>query len=169
MTPERPGSSSENQSQLNAEKARRAARHPNRPGEKCAADAGAYQPVIDRNACEGKRDCVEVCPYGVFEVRRINDEDFSGLSFLGKLKSRAPQQTVRVHATGESLSGVWTLCGGLSGKGNHARCEPRFVRRAYRVKGVGRDGHFDRKCLRHCILDRALPGTRNPTGRRTFP
>jgi 4Fe-4S ferredoxin len=89
MTPERPGSSSENQSQLNAEKARRAARHPNRPGEKCAADAGAYQPVIDRNACEGKRDCVEVCPYGVFEVRRINDEDFSGLSFLGKLKSRA--------------------------------------------------------------------------------
>jgi NAD-dependent dihydropyrimidine dehydrogenase PreA subunit len=89
MTPERPGSSSENQLQLNAEKARRAARHPNRPGEKCAADAGAYQPVIDRNACEGKRDCVEVCPYGVFEVRRINDEDFSGLSFLGKLKSRA--------------------------------------------------------------------------------
>jgi 4Fe-4S ferredoxin len=89
MTPERPGSSSENQLQLNAEKPRRAARHPNSPGEKCAADAGAYQPVIDRNACEGKRDCVEVCPYGVFEVRRINDEDFFRLSFLGKLKSWA--------------------------------------------------------------------------------
>jgi NAD-dependent dihydropyrimidine dehydrogenase PreA subunit len=89
MTPEGPGSSSENQLQLNAEKARRAARHPNRPGEKCAADAGTYHPVIDRNACEGKRDCVEVCPYGVFEVRLIDDEDFSGLSLLGKLKSRA--------------------------------------------------------------------------------
>jgi NAD-dependent dihydropyrimidine dehydrogenase PreA subunit len=89
MTPEGPGSSSENQLQLNGEKARRAARHPNRPGEKCAADAGAYHPVIDRNACEGKRDCVEVCPYGVFEVRLIDDEDFSGLSLLGKLKSRA--------------------------------------------------------------------------------
>ncbi len=89
MTPERHGSSPENQLQLNAEKARRAARHPNRPGEKCGADAGAYRPVIDRNACEGKRDCVEVCPYGVFEVRRIDDEDFFRLSFLGKLKSRA--------------------------------------------------------------------------------
>jgi NAD-dependent dihydropyrimidine dehydrogenase PreA subunit len=88
MTLEVPGSSSE-RLRLNPEKARRAAQHPNRPGEKCGADAGAYQPVIDRNACEGKRDCVEVCPYGVFEVRRIDDEDFFRLSFLGKLKSRA--------------------------------------------------------------------------------
>ncbi len=87
MTLEVPGSSSE-KLHLNSEKARRAAQHPNRPGEKCGADAGAYQPVIDRNACAGKRDCVEVCPYAVFEVRRINDEDFSRLSFLGKLKSR---------------------------------------------------------------------------------
>ncbi len=54
------------------------------PGE-----AGAYRPVVDRNACEGKRDCVEVCPYDVFEVRQIDDEDFSSLSFLGKMKSRA--------------------------------------------------------------------------------
>ncbi|HEY4184287.1 MAG TPA: ferredoxin family protein [Polyangia bacterium] len=26
------------------------------------------RPVVDRARCEGKRDCVEVCPYGVFEV-----------------------------------------------------------------------------------------------------
>jgi 4Fe-4S ferredoxin len=88
MTLEVPGSSSE-KLRLNPEKARRAAQHADRPGEKCGADAGAYQPVIDRNACEGKRDCVEVCPYGVFEVRRIDDEDFFRLSFLGKLKSQA--------------------------------------------------------------------------------
>jgi 4Fe-4S ferredoxin len=31
---------------------------------------------------------VEVCPYGVFEVRQIDDRDFSILSFFGKLKSR---------------------------------------------------------------------------------
>jgi 4Fe-4S ferredoxin len=54
-----------------------------------SGEAGAYRPVVDRNACEGKRDCVEVCPYDVFEVRQIDDEDFSLLSFFGKLKSRA--------------------------------------------------------------------------------
>ena len=74
---------------LNAEKARRAAQRPDRPGEKCGAEAGAYRPVVDRNACEGKRDCVEVCPYDVFEVRQIGEEDFSRLSFVGKMKSRA--------------------------------------------------------------------------------
>jgi 4Fe-4S ferredoxin len=74
---------------LNSEKARRAAQHPDRPGEKCAAEPGAHRPVVDRNACEGKSDCVEVCPYDVFEVTRIHDEDFSALSFLGKMKSRA--------------------------------------------------------------------------------
>jgi len=45
-------------------------------------------PVVDRSACEGKRDCVEVCPYDVFEVRRIDDADFAPLSFLGKMKLR---------------------------------------------------------------------------------
>jgi 4Fe-4S ferredoxin len=81
--------SAETRPRLNSEKARRAAQRPDRPGEKCGAEAGAYRPVVDRNACEGKRDCVEVCPYDVFEVRQIDDEDFSSLSFLGKLKSRA--------------------------------------------------------------------------------
>jgi NAD-dependent dihydropyrimidine dehydrogenase PreA subunit len=81
--------SGENRPRLNPEKAKRAAQHPDRPGEKCEAEAGAYRPVVDRNACEGKRDCVGVCPYDVFEVRQIDDEDFSSLSFLGKLKSRA--------------------------------------------------------------------------------
>lgn len=74
---------------LNRDKAKRAARHPDRPGEQCRAPAGRFVPVIDRGRCEGKRDCVEVCPYGVFEVRRIDDDDFRKLSFLGRLKSRA--------------------------------------------------------------------------------
>jgi NAD-dependent dihydropyrimidine dehydrogenase PreA subunit len=76
-------------SQLNPEKARRAANHPDRPGEQCRAEPGAYRPVVNQNRCEGKRDCVEVCPYDVFEVRTIEDADFAQLSFLGKLKSRA--------------------------------------------------------------------------------
>jgi NAD-dependent dihydropyrimidine dehydrogenase PreA subunit len=73
---------------LNTEKARRAAHHATRPGEECRAEAAVYIPIVDRNACEGKRDCVEVCPYGVFEVRQIEDRDFAQLSFMGKLKNR---------------------------------------------------------------------------------
>jgi len=71
------------------EKARRAARDERRPGERCRASPGAYMPVVDRGRCEGKSECVAVCPYGVFEVRRIDDADFAKLSFFGKLKSRA--------------------------------------------------------------------------------
>jgi NAD-dependent dihydropyrimidine dehydrogenase PreA subunit len=74
---------------LNPAKARRAARHPDRPGEDCRAAPGAYAITVDRNKCEGKADCVDVCPYGVFEVRRIDDADYAELGLLGKLKSRA--------------------------------------------------------------------------------
>jgi NAD-dependent dihydropyrimidine dehydrogenase PreA subunit len=48
-----------------------------------------YRPVIDRNRCEGKEECVKICPKDVFDVRRMDEADFSELSFLGKLKSRA--------------------------------------------------------------------------------
>lgn len=71
---------------LNREKARRAAAHPDRPGEQCRAEPGAFRPVVNRNRCEAKGDCVEVCPYQVFEVARIEDTDFKALSLLGKLK-----------------------------------------------------------------------------------
>jgi len=55
---------------------------------KCDVDPGVYFPIVNRNRCEGKRDCVEVCPYDVFEVRPMDDREFSALSFAGKLKSR---------------------------------------------------------------------------------
>jgi 4Fe-4S ferredoxin len=48
----------------------------------------ALTPVINRNKCEGKSDCVVVCPCSVFEVRTMDDADFQQLSFLGKIKSR---------------------------------------------------------------------------------
>lgn len=70
------------------EKARRAAADPRRPGQECKAAAGAWRPVIDRGRCEGKKDCVEVCPYAVFEVRRIDEAEFRALPFLGRLKLR---------------------------------------------------------------------------------
>ena len=73
----------------NPETAKRAAAHPSRPGQECKAEPGRWAPVIDRNRCEGKKDCIEVCPYDVFEVRRIDDQDFASLGMLGKLKSIA--------------------------------------------------------------------------------
>ena len=77
---------------FDATKARRAAKDPDRPGEKCRAAPGTLVPAIDRGRCEGKADCIAVCPYDVFEVRRIDDADFDALSFLGRLKSRAHQR-----------------------------------------------------------------------------
>lgn len=55
----------------------------------CRADAGQFTPLVDRSKCEGKAACVEVCPFHVFEVRRIDDADFSRLGLLAKLKSMA--------------------------------------------------------------------------------
>jgi NAD-dependent dihydropyrimidine dehydrogenase PreA subunit len=75
-----------NRGSLDPAKARRAAARSDRPGEQCAAEPGRYRPVIDRSRCEGKADCVAVCPYGVFEVRRIDDGDFARLSWLARLK-----------------------------------------------------------------------------------
>jgi len=50
---------------------------------------GLLRPQIDRNRCEGKGDCVRVCPHDVFEVRRIEPADRATLTLLGKLKSLA--------------------------------------------------------------------------------
>src|SRR5213075_470522 len=69
--------------------AKSAAADPNRPGEACKAAPGSWQVQVDRGRCEGKNACVEVCPYNVFEVRRIDDADFDALGFFAKLKSRA--------------------------------------------------------------------------------
>jgi NAD-dependent dihydropyrimidine dehydrogenase PreA subunit len=75
--------------EFKSEKARRLARDPERPGEQCRAAPGSYAPVVNRGRCEGKSDCVEVCPHDVFEVGRITDGDFAALGVLGKLKSIA--------------------------------------------------------------------------------
>lgn len=68
------------------ERARKAARDPRRPGEKCNAEPARYKPVVNHGRCEGKSDCVAVCPFDVFEVRRIDDADWKPLSPLAKLK-----------------------------------------------------------------------------------
>lgn len=71
----------------NPTKVKKAAAHPERPGEKCQAPSGQYRPVVHRGRCEGKKDCAEVCPHDVFSIERMADADFAGLSFLEKLKA----------------------------------------------------------------------------------
>jgi NAD-dependent dihydropyrimidine dehydrogenase PreA subunit len=49
-------------------------------------EPGKLLPRIDRSRCEGKEDCVRVCPYHVFEVRPIDASDRAGLGPLARLK-----------------------------------------------------------------------------------
>ena len=73
----------------NAAKVRRAAADPNRPGQACKAAPLAFAPIVDRRRCEGKGDCVEVCPYEVFEVETIATADYRALPWMSHLKVRA--------------------------------------------------------------------------------
>ncbi len=73
-------------------KARAAATDPARPGEKCRAPPAKWAPVIDRSRCEGKQDCVQVCPYDVFELGTLTDEEFSALGIMGRVKARAHER-----------------------------------------------------------------------------
>ncbi|HTS52531.1 MAG TPA: ferredoxin family protein [Burkholderiales bacterium] len=57
------------------------------PDVQCSGLPGRVVPVIDRNRCEGKSACVEVCPYHVFELRMLALHERAGLSPLGKLKA----------------------------------------------------------------------------------
>jgi 4Fe-4S ferredoxin len=53
----------------------------------CKHDAGVFAPVINRDRCEGKEDCVRVCPYDVFEVRKLGDDDRRALSMRSRFKA----------------------------------------------------------------------------------
>ncbi|HTQ08178.1 MAG TPA: ferredoxin family protein [Polyangiaceae bacterium] len=50
-------------------------------------EPGLLAPVIDRNRCEGKEDCVRVCPYDVFELGVLGRTERGQLSLVGKLKA----------------------------------------------------------------------------------
>jgi NAD-dependent dihydropyrimidine dehydrogenase PreA subunit len=52
----------------------------------CKAAPGELVPRVDRRRCEGKKDCVAVCPYHVFEVRTIDESEWRALPLLPRLK-----------------------------------------------------------------------------------
>jgi 4Fe-4S ferredoxin len=55
--------------------------------ESCNQPAGVVVPVIDRTRCEGKEDCVRVCPFDVFEVRALTREERGSLPFGARVKA----------------------------------------------------------------------------------
>ena len=57
------------------------------PSAECKGEPGKVAPVIDRNRCEAKEDCVRVCPYDVFEIRPLAAADRVTMSFVGKIKA----------------------------------------------------------------------------------
>jgi NAD-dependent dihydropyrimidine dehydrogenase PreA subunit len=79
--------------------------------ESCGPDSGRALPVIDRNRCEGKADCVAVCPFGVFEIATVPKADRAQMSLVGRVKLavHGGQQAYAVnaadcHACGRCLS-----------------------------------------------------------------
>jgi 4Fe-4S ferredoxin len=62
---------------------------------------GELAPLIDRNRCEGKADCVRVCPYHVFEIQVLSENQRAELSTRGRMKAlfHGNRQAFAVNAT----------------------------------------------------------------------
>ena len=58
-------------------------------GADCKREAGEVAPVINRDRCEGKADCVAVCPYSVFAMGVLPAPERRSLSLRGKVKGFA--------------------------------------------------------------------------------
>lgn len=54
----------------------------------CKQAPGVIVPVISLKRCEGKGDCAVVCPENVFEIRRIDSDDYERLGALNRFKLR---------------------------------------------------------------------------------
>jgi 4Fe-4S ferredoxin len=52
----------------------------------CGFGPGEVVPRINRQRCESKATCVDVCPYDVLVVRRLTDEDRRALSLAGRIR-----------------------------------------------------------------------------------
>jgi NAD-dependent dihydropyrimidine dehydrogenase PreA subunit len=54
--------------------------------QNCQTEPGKFRPIVNHAACEGKAACRAVCPYNVFEIRRIESDHFRALPILAKAK-----------------------------------------------------------------------------------
>ncbi|MFT4111456.1 ATP-binding protein [Silvibacterium sp.] len=58
------------------------------PISQCQPETGVVIPVIDRSRCDGKQDCVAVCPFDVFEMQRLTAEDTFWLPVSAKKRQK---------------------------------------------------------------------------------
>jgi 4Fe-4S ferredoxin len=56
--------------------------------ESCKQPPGVIVPIVSLKRCEGKGDCVKVCPENVFRVQRIEQDDYSDLNAFHRFKLR---------------------------------------------------------------------------------
>jgi NAD-dependent dihydropyrimidine dehydrogenase PreA subunit len=54
----------------------------------CNQTAGVIKPMVDFNRCEGKGECVRVCPENVFAMARIENADYRKLGLASRFKLR---------------------------------------------------------------------------------
>lgn len=59
----------------------------NEKPDECRGTPGRVAPVVDRNRCEAKGECVVVCPYDVFEIRGLTAVERATLDLRGRLKA----------------------------------------------------------------------------------
>ncbi|MEQ8246978.1 MAG: 4Fe-4S dicluster domain-containing protein [Alphaproteobacteria bacterium] len=52
----------------------------------CQQPRGTFVPQIDTALCEGKAVCAAVCPYDVFDIRKLTGPERRALSFVTRLK-----------------------------------------------------------------------------------
>lgn len=55
----------------------------------CRQPAGVARPVVDGDRCEGKADCLNVCPFDVFEIRKLTPEENRALPWMVRFKVAA--------------------------------------------------------------------------------
>ena len=73
-------------SRLDPAKVHRATVSPRRVGSLCGAPAGEFRPKVNPARCEGKGDCVAVCPHDVFELGPIREDVFRTLPIPARFK-----------------------------------------------------------------------------------
>lgn len=49
---------------------------------------GILFPIVDFNKCSGVGPCVPACPFEVFELKPISENDKKDLNWIGKLKTK---------------------------------------------------------------------------------
>ena len=70
---------------------------------------GQIAPLVDFGSCEGKGDCVRVCPENVFELRRIDSADYAHLPVLNRIKLRVHGMQVAYTPNADACRGC-SLC-----------------------------------------------------------